>query len=236
MDYITEKGNLLRLKLCNNTDLFSFMAGVKVVQPKVPQYYLEQRDIYIDNPNDPRYIDAIELYQVDIAIAATKGMLELAVVRDDELIKKERSKLKYRLIGATDSEVWITYLTNSLTTTDIFTIVNQTFLTENNVYDILSVLANSISRGGVSILDARLKNALNSQINVDSINLYGAQLVHPMDEYTACVESGISWLVWAELSSAKKAEVLSLYRVRSIVKTHSEDESAIEAEKRSKAN
>lgn len=236
MDYTTEKGNLLRLKLCNNTDLFSFMAGVKVVQPKVPQYYLEQRDIYIDNPNDPRYIEAIELYQVDIAIAATKGMLELAVVRNDELIKKERSKLKYRLTGATDSEVWITYLTNSLTTTDIFTIVNQTFLTENNVYDILSVLANSISRGGVSILDARLKNALNSQINVDSINLYGAQLVHPMDEYTACVESGISWLAWADLSSAKKAEVLSLYRVRSIVKTHSEDESAIEAEKRSKAN
>lgn len=235
MEYISYTNVKFQVNLSKNSSLFDKLTEMKLVRPKVPQYYLEQRDIWIDNPDHPSYREAVRIYEYEKSLKSMDAALLLCIERDNELITNEAKKAKYKYNAVTENEIWLNYLYTNLNDNDIANILNVSFLTENKIYDIFNVLVMSIYRGGQEIISARLKNAINSTIELENINIAGIQLVHPLDEYNACVDSNINWLEWQRLSNNEKAEVIALYRIKRIVDNHSQDEMQIEMEKKSKS-
>lgn len=234
MEYLTYTGSTLTIIQSKNSQLFDKLTEMSLVRPKVPQFYLQQRDIWIDNPDNPQYREALRIYEYEKSLKSMDAALLICVEQDSDFIINESSKQKYRHNPTTHEQIWLNHIYNNLSTEDIANILNVCFLTENRIYDIFNVLVMSIYRGGQEILNARLKNAINSTIELENINIAGIQLVHPLDEYTASIESNIDWLSWQKLSNNEKAEVLALYRIKRIVENHSQDEMQIEMERKSK--
>ena len=218
----------------SNSELIMALVGQRLVKPQVPRYYHERNDVWIDNPDHPRYKEAMEFYQIDKAVTIAKLAILLVFTLDQEIVNEERKKLKYRIGMHLDDDIWVDYIQNHVSNQDIVNVINTTLLTENRVYDIFNVLVRYIYRGGTEIIDARLKNAINSQIHMDTINVMGLDLVNPLDEYIACTAANINWIEWEKFENDKKAELISLYRINKIVESHSQDEVQIEMERQSK--
>lgn len=229
-------GLTLNLKEQTNTAIFNELSTINIVKPKVPQFYYEQRDIFIENPDHPAYLQALEVYEAKRFMLASNIALLLAIEPDENKILQLRNQARYKARNYTDKQIWLDFLNNTLSNSDKANIINTIFLTENKVYDIFNMLATTIHRGAVEITEARLKNAINSQIHLDNIIIFNMQLVHPLDEYTACIESNMNWLDWENIDNTKRAEIIALFRIKSIVKNHSDDEVAIEMERKNKQN
>lgn len=234
MEYISKNNTTFTLRYCKNSELFNKLTTMQLVRPKVPQFYLEQRDIWIDNPDNPTYREAVRIYEYEKSLKSMDAALLLCIDFKDDIILRELQKSQYKHNHITRESIWLNYIYTTLTEEDIINILNLCFLTENSIYDIFNVLVMSIYRGGQEILNARLKNAISTSIELENINIMGIQLVHPLDEYNACIDSNISWLEWQKLSNADKADVIALYRIKRIVDNHSQDEMQIEMERKSK--
>ena len=217
-----------------NHEIFEHIARLNITKPQVPRFYVEESDFWIDNYNHPAYIDAMEVYNHKRMIKAQDTALLLATEIDEEIIKSEKRKPKYRLRQLPNEDIWVNFLYENFTEDSLRTIINESFLTENRIYDIFKVLVSSIFRGGVEISNARIKNAINSQIQLENISIFNMEIVHPLDEYTACVDSRVSWLDWQKISKPEKSEIIALYRIKKIVDNHSQDEVAIEMQKTNK--
>lgn len=233
MIYTTNTDVNLEIKVCNNSELFSALTSHNIVKPKVPKFYLEQRDIFIENPDNPKYREALQIYEYEKAIKSLDAALLLSIEKDIDILNHEKRKIRNKNIKD-ENKVWLTYLYSILSIDDISNILTISFLTENQIYDIFNALVMSIYRGGQEILNARLKNAINSTIALDNITINGIQLVHPLDEYTACIESNIDWIKWQQLNNEDKAQIIALFRIKRIVDNHSQDEMAIEMDRKNK--
>lgn len=218
----------------NNTSVFEGLRHVDIVVPQVPKFYVEQSDIWVDNPNHPDYAKAVQVYYHERTLAAQDISLLLAVEKDMDIISQRRQLPKYKLRKRSDDKIWLDFIYETLDVNDIYNVINTAFLTENRIYDIFEVLVSSVYRGGVEIINARIKNAINSQIELENIEIFGMTLAHPLDEYNACITSNISWTDWQEFDNNRKAEIIALYRVNRILDNHSQDEVAVEMERKSK--
>lgn len=234
MEFISFNGTVFNIVPCKNSALFNKLTEMNLVKPKVPQYYLEQRDIYIDNPDNPTYREALRIYEYEKSLKSMDAAMLLCVEFQDDIILRESQKSQYKHNFVRRQDIWLNYIYANLNDNDISTILNLCFLTENTIYDIFNVLVMSIYRSGQEILNARLKNAINTSIELENINIVGIQLVHPLDEYNACIDSNMSWIEWQQLSNSDKADVVALYRIKRIVDNHSQDEMQIEMERKSK--
>lgn len=218
----------------SNSEIFNKLTESDLVKPKVPEFYYEQRGIYVENPDHPVYAQAMEIYELQKMKYSSNIALLLAMPLNLEILDMLRTITKYKVRNLTNEQIWLDYLNTSLSNNDKMNIINATFLTENRVFDIFNILATSVHRGNSEITEARLKNAINSQIYLDNIIIFGLQLVHPLDEFNTAIDANLNWIQWSELTNEKRAELIALNRLRTIVKNHSEDEMAIEMEKRSK--
>jgi hypothetical protein len=234
MQYTLDCGVTLEIKVHNNTAVFEKLSTMGLVRPKVPKYYISARDVWVDNPDNPIYRKALEVYEAEKPIKALDAVLLLAIPIVHEEVNKQKNKPKFKRSKATDEAVWLSILKDMLSDQDLYNIVNECFLTENVVYDIFNMLVMSIYRGGTQIINARLKNAINSQIELDHVNVMGIQLVHPLDSYTACIESNLDWMKWQTMPMQEKANVIALHRIKRIVENHASDEMQIESERRNK--
>lgn len=234
MIYIDNNKKVFTLKPCSNSELVRGLSEANIIVPKVPMFYYERTDTWIPNADNPTYRRAMEIYEIDKQLISTKIAIGKVIEIDDEVIKAERKKVKYRLHNYTDLDIWVDYIQNTVSQRDLRNIVNLTLLTENTVYDIFDIMVRTIYRGNSEIVNARLKNAINSQIHLDNIVIMGLELVHSLDEYNACINANIDWISWNKLDIHNKAEVIALYRINKIVESHSQDEVQIEMEKKSK--
>lgn len=233
MEYTIKNDISLNIRTVNNFELFTMMSEFKIIKPKVPKFYLEQRDIFIENPDNPKYREALQIYEYEKAIKSLDAALLLSIEKDTNILENEKRKIRNKNV-TDENKIWLNYLYSILSVDDISNILTISFLTENQIYDIFNALVMSIYRGGQEILNARLKNAINSTIALDNITINGIQLVHPLDEYTACIESNIDWIKWQQLNNEDKAQIIALFRIKRIVDNHSQDEMAIEMDRKNK--
>jgi hypothetical protein len=235
MFYKTEKGYELKLIEKANITIFGEIARAKLPIPK-PPIYIDEEGRELENPFHPIYHDALAVYDLQRHQIANDAIIKNCVelITKVKLEKYEDAFSILNVCGLNKSndtlESW--YLKNYvLTPFDIYKIVENTLLTETLVSSIFNSIR--VTRDGIDIHRANVKNAIQTHIETDAIVIVGHQLVSPLDEIKAAQFSMINWQEWlrCEVGLEEKATAVALYRLDRIVETHSNDVVQIHQEK-----
>jgi len=225
--YCSLSGHKLALKSVANIAIFSEIAKAKLVVPKPPTF-IDEEGRELEHPFHPLYHDALSVYDLQRHLVASDAIVKLCVSFAQDFNLNEfkeafdiaQSSVFSRTGDTLESWVLKTYV---LTDFDMARIVEKTLLTET----LVSAIFNSIrvTRDGVDIHRANVKNAIQTHIETDAIIIAGQQLVSPLDEIKAAQFSMMNWNEWlkCEIGLDEKATAVALYRLDRVVETHSND-------------
>jgi len=221
MEYsvVNIRGISVRVKRANNLEIFSFDDESTVPEPKVPQFYIEKRNSYIDNPDHPVYREALKVYAADRILRMTDLIVEKYIDLDYDPPIDKRLKRVYP-----DKSSKFLYLRHYLLNDDdLADIVNLMCLTETRVYHIFNSL--KVLRNGVNIHEHVIKNSITTNIEYESVVISSHQLVNPIEEYSACKGSNMSWGDWinGKFTLDQMASAIALFRMDKIVSMHTSD-------------
>ena len=227
MEYKTEKGFELELIPTANITIFNVIAKAKLIVPK-PPIYVDENGVEMENPFHPVYHDALAIYDLQRHQVANDAIIancvRLKTKVNYDRYKRTFSIVKTSGIDLTNSTIQEWYLKNYiLTLYDMSKIVENTLLTETLVSSIFNSIR--VTRDGIDIHRANVKNAIQTHIETDAIVIAGHQIVSPLDEIKAAQFSMVNWQEWLrnELTLEEKATAVALYRLDRIVETHSND-------------
>ena len=150
-------------------------------------------------------------------------------VRMKTKVNYDKYKRQFAIIRASGFDSPLTSIENwhlknyVITQFDMTKIVENTLLTETLVASIFNSIR--VTRDGIDIHRANVKNAIQTHIETDAIVIAGHQLVSPLDEIKAATFSMINWQEWlrCEVSLEEKATAIALHRLDRVVETHSND-------------
>lgn len=232
---VTIKDCELEVTRISNIDIFSADISGTMPEPQVPKFYIEEQDRWVDNPDHPTYHAALSVYYANRTFALFDYILRNYVrVVDKNKINIPRNIIKLY----PDEDVEFLFLKHILfeDILDGESMINLITLTETRVYPIFKSIR--ILRNGMDIHSHDVKNTVNTNIDYEPLIIAGHQLVHPLDEYNACVSSNISYVDWVnnQYDLDTMAKAIALYRINKIVEIHSGDAAQIESEKKSRKN
>lgn len=166
---------------------------------------------------------------IDAIIA---NCIELQTKLDCEQYRESFNIMQSSKFISQDETLEMWYMKNFvLEDIDMVNLVVNSLLTEQLVADIFNSIR--VTRDGMDIHSAHLRNAIQTHIETDSIVIAGMQLVSPIDEIKAAQFSMINWQEWlrCELTLREKATAIALYRLDRILETHTNDVLQIHQEK-----
>lgn len=239
MEYTSELGHYIILNQISNIEVFEYIAESGLKVPKPPTYETDDGRIE-ENPFHPIYNDALAVYDLQRHQLALDAIVALCLsIKNIEYIEYKPQFEVLKKSGILDKretiEQWVikNYI---LTDKDMYYIVQNTLLTESRVSGIFNSIR--VTRDGINIHEAHVKNAISTNIDTDSIVVYGHQLVNPIDEIKACQFSMMQWLDWLDgkISLKAKATAIALYRLDRIIDTHNNDAVQIYQERESRKN
>ena len=223
--------------------LLQHLSKYKIVEPQVPKYEeVEGSGEFIENPFHPLYHEAMAVYEATKAEKIFNTLLKLSIATfDNNYLKDSKWKnlytyLKRQRVYEIPQEEYQCYLQyyafNNIQDKNL--LANTVLLTERRVYDIFSLIG--VTRNSYDINTIRLKNSIDTKIQVTPIFIGQEQLVNPLDEYTACIESNMQWEQWLrhKYTLDEKASAIALHRLNKIVTIHNEDAVQIESERKRK--
>jgi len=223
----------LKITKVSNFKLFSYNLDELVPNPKVPKYFIENQNRWIDNPDHPVYRAALEFNFIGKTIVAFDKVLENCVQLENKEYINVSKFLKREYPDKTDEFLFLKFHVFE-DIQDQSELVKNTFLTETLVYPIFNSL--NVLRDGSDIHNATLRHIIHTGIEYQPFIIGGHQLVHPLDEYSACLETGISYLDWmnSKFTLDDMAHIIAIYRLNRIVQTHSDDARQIQEERKNK--
>lgn len=223
----------LILKRISNVELFDLDSQLLMPLPKVPTFFIKEQNREIENPDHPLYHTALSVYFTNKMMAFfTKLIQETVTIKDKNDIKLPKN-LRRTYPNLTDEFLFLRHIVfNDQEAQD--RLVNNVVLTETRVHKVYSKIR--ILRGGIELEQHDLTNVINTNIQTEPIVVGSHQIVHPLDEYNACVSSNINWYEWQEckLSLDFMADTIALYRINKLVNMHSEDAQQIEAKRKTR--
>lgn len=228
-------GYKLDLKRISNGSIFNNEIEEIVPKPQVPKYYYDAQDRWIDNPNHPIYQAALHFN----FIGKTLGVFDVIIDKCINLSNKNDISIKKSIIrenpDKTEEFLFLKYyvLTNDIDKSEL---INEILLTETAVYPIFNSI--TILRNGFNIHETNLRHSIPTGIEYKPFVVAGHQLVHPIEEYNACVESNINYMDWinCRFSIEQMAQTIAIYRLNRIVEAHSNDAKESYQESKSKQN
>ena len=226
MQYTTVKGYTLDLSPIANITIFQYMSKSGLKAPGIP-IYVDDNGKEMENPFHPIYHDALIIYDIQRHQVALNGILANCVKLQNKIQLQYQESFdilnKNNFLDKHETfEIW--YLKNFiLEDEDITEIIQNTLLTEQAVSSIFNSIR--VTRDGMDISKTHLRNAVNTNIETDSLVIGGLQLVSPIDEIKAAQFSMINWQEWlrCDISISEKATAVALYRLDKIMETHTSD-------------
>lgn len=191
--------------------------------PEVPKFYIEKQKRWVENPNSAEYLRDIEVYEIAktnliIDIVLANIMFDYKQIDDNQIRALKRSQLNGNLHLAILKYIIIKdhYNVNKL--------IQEILLTETLVYKYITLL--TVTRNGIDILKHDLRNPAKTNIDVLPITIGGHELVNPLYEYTACVDTGLDWMKWLnnDYQLNDMAYTIAMYRLNKLIDIHSQDE------------
>ena len=199
--------------------------------PKIPSFYIESQDRWIENPDHPDYHYALQLKQLSFSNAVYEHILSTCVEINGDYGKFINKRQLRTLVTKADKTRHVIDIFNKE-----YDVIVACVLTEQLVQKYMDSV--SIMRNGQNIYDVQITNALNTNIHVAPIFVVatGLQAVHPIDEFACVKSSGLNWNNWVnnEYSLDMMATTIALYRMAQVIDLHVNDAQAIESERQSK--
>lgn len=209
-----------------------------LIKPEVPKSYIESQDRWVENPFNPDYPIALNVYMFEQSEARFNYILNSIKIDCKIDISKVITKKHLKLFELTESNLNLEYLFKKyfIFSTNEFKnlLINSICLTENRVFTHFEEF--EVNRNNIAIMEHGLHNAINTNLEITPVLAGNNQLVHPIDEYKVAKSSNIDWMRWLnnEYDLEDMAQTVALYRIDRIIDSHNEDEIAIEQEKRNK--
>lgn len=238
---ITSNHIKLHIQEVPNVLVFNAVDESRAIEPKIPMYYLDDQDKWVENPHHPLYHDALSVYATRKELIVFDTLLHMAVIFDEGYLLNAEWKRQLEMLSL--QEVLPLYPDEKFSFLKYFALTEEedkgnltknVLLTESLVYRTFSSI--HVMRDAQPIHSAPLKNSVDTRIETQPIVIGGQQLVNPLDEYQACISSNMDWASWirCEYSLPEKAATLALYRLNKIRDIHSEDAVQLEMERKNK--
>ena len=226
-----------------------FLFDVKISEEyenlKVPTAFIESQDRWVDNPYHPDYVEALQLVQIERQEKAFLKLLKFGVIsfnKTTEIISNwnktyknlKRNSLMKKEMDSMSEDILILKYIVFINNTDKTRLVEECLLCEDNIIRYMKLY--NVTRNMDDIFTYPLKHSINTNVEWQQIQLYGRQLVHPLDEFNACVDVKLDWNLWCLNSYNKmfKEHTIALWRLNKIINSHQEDAIAIENERKNK--
>lgn len=210
----------------------------ELIKPEVPRSYIESQDRWVENPFNPDYPIALNVYMFEQSEARFNYILDSIEIDYKTDISKVITKKHLKLFELTESNLNLDYLFKKyfiFSTQELRDLlINSICLTENRVFTHFEEF--EVERNNIAIMEHGLHNAINTNLEIKPVLVGNNQLVHPIDEYKVVKGSNIDWTRWLnnKYDLEDMAQTIALYRIDRIIDSHNEDEIAIEQEKRNK--
>jgi hypothetical protein len=232
-----KSGFTISLKQLSNATIFNKLAERQIVAP-LPPLYEDDNGVMQENVFHPLYNDALNVFEVQKNAAAFDVLLENSIEFDAAYLSDERWKRFYKTFRFQNTinremperEVFLKFF--AIDIEEHHLIAEQCLLTEHRVFNFFNSI--QATRDGTTLLKASIKNAVNVNINIESISISGIQLVNPVDEFKACQAANMTFDKWlrCEYTLEEKAIVVALNRLQAIIQVHSDDEIQIQSERK----
>lgn len=241
MTVISVKNIKLEVKQIANILIFEEVSKAEL-QVFLPPLDTSEDGYEIENTFHPIYQDSITVYELLRSNLAFDAILTYAVNFEPKYLKDSNWKKMFEIL---QSQTFIELHDNeALNFLKFYVLADQTqakqhltqlaILHEAKVFDIFKSI--QVARSGRSIHEYPIKNSINTGIEPESMVIEGVQLINPLDEYSACVASGMDWSKWisCEYTNQTKAYTVALYRLNKVVDSHQQDAVQIETEAKNK--
>jgi hypothetical protein len=192
--------------------------------PDVPKFFIERQNRWVENPHDPNYTQALEIYEINKSKLIVDILLTTCVKVDTKQFdSKSVNRIKRLNLDEDLNLALLKYVVlKSQTNTNI--LIKKLLLTEALVYNYISLL--TVTRNGIDILEHNLRNDTNVDIQISPITVGAFELVNPLHEYTSCVETGLNWNDWLnnKYELNVMAYTVAMYRLNKLIEIHTNDE------------
>lgn len=236
MIYSTKSGINLTINPISNIYIFEIVEKSTPPLPLPPLVTLEDGQ-EIENTFSEIYQNSLQIYEIQRNTIAFEAILAHCISFDDRLLEDVAWKYlerKLKLTNQNTNNRKLDFLSNILTSDDKFVITRNSILNELDVYDTFKSI--DAFRGGVNIKQHPLKNNIKMDLQFLDIEVFGIPLVHPLDEYQACLDSNLSWLEWinCKITNKEKANTIAMHRMNKLYAAHQDDIVQIESERKGK--
>lgn len=234
MNEIVINGYKIYYNRISNTELLNVKSDL--IKPEVPKSFIESQNRWVENPFNPDYPVAMNVYLYNQGEARLNHILNSIALDGD--IKINITKRQMELFNIMEHNLDPLYLFKKYVIFESNAakeqLINLVCLTENRVYAYFENFI--VERNDIPIMEHGLQNAINTNLEIAPLLVGTMQLVHPIDEYRIATASNINIMNWLnnEYSLDNMANIIALYRMNKIIESHNEDQIAIEQEKKSK--
>lgn len=242
IDIVLSTGIPVHVKQIPNLIVFKEVNSVGLKIPQPPVVELDDGRM-TENTFSPIYQDAITVFQLQQNNLAFDVILDKAVSFDSRLmnnadwrrLKRHLESQKLIQLPKKEEVAFLRFYALGESGFDKHNLTQNAILHESPVLDIFKSLL--ITRDGYDIHEANIRNAIKVGIDKQPLIVEGCQLVNPLDEREACIESNMDWMKWfrCEYTLEEKAVAVGLSRLARLVNSHTEDVMQIESEKKNKA-
>ena len=209
------------------------------VAPKVPQFFIQSQNRWVENFDHPDYVEGLQLHQVRVANFAYEMLLKRIKLVDPTTLNLTAWKNIYRRIrqleDGEDSEEYLYFKYFLFAEKEQQQkLINCCCLTESHVLSHFNRI--TVTKFGEDIHTVSLSNTINTGIEYTPIIIGNDVLVNPIDEWNACTKSNMNFGSWInnEYDLSVMALTVALYRLNRLAELHAEDEQVKQQNKKNK--
>lgn len=242
MQLLLDSGIEIVVKEISNSSIYEAVSkSTELIVPQPPEVELDD-GTKIVNTFSETYHNAIAIFEMQKNNYAFDMLLDLAIDFDESHLNRIEWKNflrntrhnRYIKIPENKKIAFLKfYAVKSFT--DKHLITRNALLNEHDVFDIFNSI--SVTRDGNDLLQAAIRNSINTNIEIHSLTIEGFTIVNPIDESRACKDFGLSWIDWlnCRISNKEKASVVALHRLDRYINSHQDDAVQIESERKNKS-
>ena len=221
---------------------------VRIEDPPIPREYIASQDRWIEYPGDADHIEALQEASVQRSILAQRHLLRNAIKLIDSIDERDltllRKSIERGIVHAdwaeldNEDDMRVLYIEHIVigSREDYTRLAEAACITEIGVsrhFDMLKV-----TRDNEPIESVSPKHAVYAGIQNATLAIGETLLVHPCDQYDACVGSNLDWYLWNQQTYEKEFMLITiaLYRARILKNIHGQDAAQDKSVKASKKN
>ncbi|MCB1711782.1 MAG: hypothetical protein KDH96_04660 [Candidatus Riesia sp.] len=218
VELIRQSNYLLYDKIINDPDFIS------LTEPEVPKFWSESKQAWLENPMSAEYNTAVQLFDIERNKIIVDIVLNSCVKFNIDQIDQNIINKITRTRLSEDINLAILKYVIFRSQVDVNNLIKNVLLTEHLVYKYITLI--DVTRNGIPILEHKLRNPVNSHIEITPITIGMHELVNPIHEYNSCVESNLNWDKWLsnEYTLEMMAYTIAMYRLNKLIEVHQQDE------------